>query len=211
MSLWGQTNTLPVDGFSNDPYTNPNQKYDDTGVLVPFTQNPTLKPPIFVCIESSFRNQTVYPNSASFEVMLPSMLNGISSVEVVSLTAPRVRVGGSAPVDPFFYLFNGLLSTGAPQSPNLGRVFTVPSQTVVPGGQGSVAGNCFGQFVYNSGSVVQSWVRSGLRQVTYHTTELSGVNRIQVSLRTSTGTAYDLSDGSGGFVNWTCVLMFQTR
>jgi hypothetical protein len=211
MSLWGQSNTLPVDGFSNDPYTNPNQKYDDTGAIVPFTQNPTLKPPVFVCIESAFRNQTTYPDAASFEIQLPSMLNGVSSVEVVSLTVPRVRAGGVAPVDPYFYLFNGLLSTNRPQSPALGRMFTVPSQTVLVGAQGSVANNCFGQFVYDSSSPVQSFLRRGWRQVTYHTTELSGVNKIQVALRYSTGAAYDLSDGLGGYTNWTCVLMVQTR
>lgn len=101
---------LPADsmGYSVQPYQNPMQLYDDQGWGVPFTQHPTFMAPIFLNVESARRDLDKYANPSSFRVHLPHKLSGIRSIELVQLIVPTIADGGTAPLDDYFFLYNGL-------------------------------------------------------------------------------------------------------
>lgn len=94
-------------GRGYDPLDNPMQPHDDQGWVVPFTQSPVFRAPIFLTIESSRRDRTRYPYSNSFALKLPGSLQGVRAMELVSFWMPTLEVA-DAPQSNSFFLANGL-------------------------------------------------------------------------------------------------------
>lgn len=206
--------TMPIQGYQNDPYTNDAIKYDDMGLITPFTQNPVLKPPYFFCVESRTRDITASPNSATFEVFFSQPLKGVSSIEVIDFVIPNAT---TAVPNNYFFIANGLYNTTsntfAAQQPCYGRIYRTPQILATPPAVPVVsnAQNAFGKFAYDTGaSSSQIFTRVNARKVNYLTPEENNIQKFQITLLTSTGTLYDLSNGPN-FKDWTCTFMIQTR
>lgn len=65
---------------------------------------------LLVNVESAARNTTIFPDSRSFELHFPSLLDGVQSIEVVDLCVPNAE-DASSPVDKYFFVANGLLNS----------------------------------------------------------------------------------------------------